>query len=64
MQEAASLDEVPKEPQIEGAILFGMRRLPPEFSDLRLPDPPRSDDEDAPLPPWPGRGLDELGVAA
>ncbi|WP_329557356.1 hypothetical protein [Streptomyces sp. NBC_00696] len=43
--EAASIDEVPKEPQIESAILFGMRRLPPEFSDLRLPDPPRSDDE-------------------
>ena len=45
--EAASLDEVPKEPQIEGAILFGMRRLPPEFSDLRLPDPPSSDDDGA-----------------
>lgn len=43
--QAASLDEVPKEPQIEGAILFGMQRLPPEFSDLRLPDPPRSDDD-------------------
>ena len=43
--EAASIDEVPKEPQIEGAILFGMRRLPPEFSDLRLPDPSRSDDD-------------------
>ncbi|MEU6406302.1 hypothetical protein [Streptomyces sp. NPDC046985] len=42
---AASLDEVPKEPQIEGAVLFGMRRLPPEFSELRLPDPPRSDDD-------------------
>ncbi|MGW3115564.1 hypothetical protein ACWDBW_00190 [Streptomyces sp. NPDC001107] len=42
---AASLDEVPKEPQIEGAILFGMQRLPPEFSDERLPDPPRSDDD-------------------
>ncbi|MFE9455010.1 hypothetical protein [Streptomyces sp. NPDC006739] len=42
---AASIDEVPKEPQIESAILFGMRRLPPEFSDLRLPDPPRSDDD-------------------
>ncbi|MGW5653797.1 hypothetical protein [Streptomyces humi] len=40
---AASLDEL-REPQIEGAILFGMRRLPPEFSDLRLPDPPGSDD--------------------
>lgn len=39
---AASLDEM-REPQIEGAILFGMRRLPPEFSDLRLPDPPGSD---------------------
>lgn len=42
---AASIDEVPKEPQIESAILFGMRRLPPEFSDLRMPDPPRSDDD-------------------
>jgi hypothetical protein len=47
--EAASLDEVLKEPQIEGAILFGMRRLPPEFSDVRLPDPPRSDDDGARL---------------
>lgn len=40
---AASLDEM-REPQIEGAILFGMRRLPPEFSDLRLPDPPGSEE--------------------
>jgi hypothetical protein len=31
----ASLDEIPEEPQLEGAILFGMRRLPPEvFCDL------------------------------
>ncbi|MFI6253889.1 hypothetical protein [Streptomyces sp. NPDC051016] len=30
----ASPDEIPEEPQIEGAILFGMRRLPPEPSDL------------------------------
>ncbi|MEV7325133.1 hypothetical protein [Streptomyces sp. NPDC093970] len=43
--QAASLDEVPEEPQIEGAILFGMRRLPPGFSDLRLPEPPPSDDD-------------------
>ncbi|MFJ9372679.1 hypothetical protein [Streptomyces sp. NPDC101455] len=41
----ASLDGIPEEPQIEGAILFGMRRLPPEFSDLRLPGPPGSDDD-------------------
>ncbi|WP_328677364.1 hypothetical protein [Streptomyces sp. NBC_00343] len=33
--EGASLDGIPEEPQIEGAILFGMRRLPPEVSDLR-----------------------------
>ncbi|MFJ9895899.1 hypothetical protein ACIQPR_21545 [Streptomyces sp. NPDC091280] len=46
---AASLDEVPREPQIEGAVLFGMRRLPPEFSDLRLPDPSGSDDDEARL---------------
>jgi hypothetical protein len=44
--EGASLDDMPKDPQIEGAVLFGMRRLPPEFSDLRLPDPPESDDDD------------------
>ncbi|MGW1623163.1 hypothetical protein [Streptomyces sp. NPDC002172] len=31
----ASRDGIPEEPQIEGAILFGMRRLAPEFSDLR-----------------------------
>ncbi|MFD4559720.1 hypothetical protein ACFWP5_36310 [Streptomyces sp. NPDC058469] len=31
----APLDGIPEEPQIEGAILFGMRRLPPEISDLR-----------------------------
>ncbi|MFJ6897326.1 hypothetical protein [Streptomyces hokutonensis] len=30
----APLDEIPEEPQIEGAILFGMRRLQPEVSDL------------------------------
>jgi hypothetical protein len=42
---ATSLDDIPEEPQIEGAILFGMRRLPPEFSDLRMPDPPGSDDD-------------------
>ncbi|MEU6555345.1 hypothetical protein ABZ915_34525 [Streptomyces sp. NPDC046915] len=45
----ASLEGIPKEPQIEGAILFGMRRLPPEFSDLRLPDPPGSDDDEVRL---------------
>ncbi|OIJ66074.1 hypothetical protein [Streptomyces mangrovisoli] len=45
MRPSASLDEMPKEPQVEGAILFGMQRLPPEFSDLRLPDPPRSDED-------------------
>jgi hypothetical protein len=33
VSEAGSL-EVPEEPQVEGAILFGMRRLPPEFSEL------------------------------
>ncbi|MFF3976392.1 hypothetical protein [Streptomyces sp. NPDC001828] len=32
--DGASLDEIPDEPQIEGAILFGMRRLPPDFADL------------------------------
>ncbi|QNA77359.1 hypothetical protein C8250_041055 [Streptomyces sp. So13.3] len=42
---AASIEEVPREPQIEGAILFGMQRLPPEFSQLRLPDPPSSDED-------------------
>ena len=31
----ASPDEIPEEPQIEGAILFGMRRLPREVYDLR-----------------------------
>lgn len=31
----ASADEMPEEPQIEGAILFGMRRLPPDLSQLR-----------------------------
>ncbi|MEW1773173.1 hypothetical protein [Streptomyces sp. NPDC086777] len=33
----ASRDGIPEEPQIEGAVLFGMRRLPPEpeLSDLR-----------------------------
>ncbi|MFJ9565931.1 hypothetical protein ACIRQQ_38540 [Streptomyces fuscichromogenes] len=45
----ASLDGIPEEPQIEGAILFGMRRLPPEFSDLRLPEPPGSDGDGARL---------------
>lgn len=37
--EGASLDEIPEEPQLEGALLFGMRRLPPEvFCELpRLP---------------------------
>ncbi|GGN21871.1 hypothetical protein [Streptomyces fuscichromogenes] len=43
--EGASLDGIPEEPQIESAILFGMRRLPPEFSDLRLPDRPGSGDD-------------------
>ncbi|MEV6942972.1 hypothetical protein AB0N07_13425 [Streptomyces sp. NPDC051172] len=32
----ATRDDMPEEPQIEGAILFGMRRLPAEFSDLHL----------------------------
>ncbi|UXX97017.1 hypothetical protein N7U49_44465 [Streptomyces sp. AD2-2] len=32
--EGASPGEIPEEPQLEGAILFGMRRLPPEISDL------------------------------
>ncbi|MFK0282274.1 hypothetical protein ACIQVL_17640 [Streptomyces sp. NPDC090499] len=36
MPRGASLADIPEEPQVEGAILFGMRRLPPEFSDLRL----------------------------
>ncbi|WOX08101.1 hypothetical protein [Streptomyces sp. N50] len=35
----ASLDELPDEPQLEGAILFGMRRLPPEVF-CELPSPP------------------------
>ncbi|MFJ8137495.1 hypothetical protein [Streptomyces sp. NPDC096013] len=30
----ASPDELPEEPQLEGAILFGMRRLPPEVTVL------------------------------
>ncbi|MEV6013534.1 hypothetical protein AB0M29_43155 [Streptomyces sp. NPDC051976] len=56
----ASLDGIPQEPRIEGAILFGMRRLPPEFPDLRLPDPPRSDDDGGrPGTKWP-TVLDEL----
>lgn len=42
---AASIEEVPREPQIEGAILFGMRRLPPAFSELRLPAPSPSDED-------------------
>jgi hypothetical protein len=44
--QAASLAEVPKEPQIEGAIMFGMRRLAPEFSELRMREPPRRDDDE------------------
>lgn len=34
LPKGASPDGVPEEPQLEGAILFGMRRLPPEISDL------------------------------
>ncbi|MFE9122260.1 hypothetical protein [Streptomyces sp. NPDC007172] len=30
----ASPDGIPEEPQIEGAVLFGMRRLPPDLCDL------------------------------
>ncbi|WP_406443423.1 hypothetical protein OHB00_43420 [Streptomyces sp. NBC_00631] len=56
----ASLDGIPEEPRIEGAILFGMRRLPPEFPDLRLADPPGSDDDGGrPDNKWPTI-LDEL----
>ena len=56
----ASRDGIPEEPRIEGAILSGMRRLPPEFPDPRLADPPRPDDDGArPDTKWP-TVLDEL----
>lgn len=41
----ASTEGIPEEPQIEGAILFGMRRLPPDFADLRLPYRPEPEDD-------------------
>ncbi|MEU8586215.1 hypothetical protein AB0C59_04295 [Streptomyces sp. NPDC048664] len=49
--------EVPEEPQLEGAILFGMRRLPPEFPDL-----PRSDDDGARLEERRHAVFDELCI--
>ncbi|MEU9405352.1 hypothetical protein AB0E08_06580 [Streptomyces sp. NPDC048281] len=36
MPTGASPADLPEEPQIEGAVLFGMRRLPATFSDLCL----------------------------
>jgi len=39
----ASTEGIPEEPRIEGAILFGMRRLPPDFPDLRPPSRPDPD---------------------
>ncbi|MFJ8059392.1 hypothetical protein [Streptomyces sp. NPDC096142] len=53
-------DGIPEEPRIEGAILSGMRRLPPEFPDSRPADAPRSDgDGGRPDSNWPTL-LDEL----